>query len=304
MAARSIDKVTISFGLVSIPARVYTTSEPSHEVSFHLLHAKDGARLKQQFVCPKDGEVVERDEMVKGFEYSKGKYVTLTKAELKALEAVSSNTIALQEFVPAAAVDPIYFDRSYYLGPDKGGERAYALLTRAMTEAELVGVATYAARGKQYVVVIRPQERGLVMHQLRYPDEIKPWDEIPLPAAPRVKEPELALARQVIRQIATDSFEPEKYHDDVKVRVREAIERKLEGEEIVVEAEAPAAKVVDLMEALRASLQGQDKGKPAARTRRGGRARPARPARTARTTRPRAARSHRGAGARSRPADR
>jgi DNA end-binding protein Ku len=156
MPARSLDRVTISFGLVSIPTKVYTTNEPSEGISFHWLHAKDGARLEQQYVCSKDGEVVERDEMIKGYEYAKGKYVKLTKEELKALEETASNTIALDEFVPASAVDPIYFEKTYYLGPDQGGDHAYALLTRAMADGELVGVASYAARGKAYVVVVRP----------------------------------------------------------------------------------------------------------------------------------------------------
>lgn len=257
MATRAIDKVTISFGLVSIPTKLYSTSEPSKDLSFHLLHAKDHARVKQQWICSKDGETVTRDEMVKGYEYKKGKFVELTEEELDALEAQASNTIDIQEFVPLSAVDPIYVDRSYYLGPDRGGERAYALLARAMDRAQLAGVASYAARGKAYVVLVRPFENGLLMHQLRYPDEIKAWDEVPLGTLPRVRDAELDLAGKVIAQISKDEFEPAKYRDVVKERVKDAIERKLEGEEIEVPEPASKAEVVDLMEALKATLGGR-----------------------------------------------
>src|SRR5687768_8992041 len=147
MPARAIDAATLSFGLVSIPIKIYSTNEPSHHLSFHLLHAGCGQRLKQQYVCPKHGDV-DRDEMIKGYEYEKNRYVELAKDELKALEAVSSDAIELREFVPAVAVDPLYVDASYYLGSAKGGEAAYRLLAEAMRRSELVGLASYSARGK------------------------------------------------------------------------------------------------------------------------------------------------------------
>jgi DNA end-binding protein Ku len=260
MPARAIDAATLSFGLVSIPVKIYSTNEPSHHLSFHLLHAGCGQRLKQQYVCPKHGEV-ERDDMIKGYEYEKGRYVELEKAELKALEAVSNDAVELREFVPASAVDPLYVDASYYLGAAKGGEAAYRLIAEAMVRAELVGLASYAARGKQYVVMVRPFEDGLIMHQLRYPDEIKGWSEVPRTKLPKPKDSEVELALQLIRQITTDTFEPRKYKDEVKKRVRALIDQKIEGEEITAPEEArPAAKVVDLMEALKASLS----AKPAA----------------------------------------
>ena len=262
MATRALDKVTISFGLVSIPTKVYSSNEPGRQIHFHLLHAKDHARLEQQYVCKKEGEVVPRDEMIKGYEIKKGRYVELTDEELDALHAEASNTIEIQEFVPIGAVDPIYVDRTYYLGPDKGGERAYALLARAMREAELGGIAQYAARGKAYVVLVRAYRNGLLMHQLRYPDEIKDWDEVPVGKLPRVKESELSLAGKVIDQIAEEEFHPEKYRDVVRDRIREAIKKKAAGEEITAPEPPREAEVVDLMEALKASLGGPKRARP------------------------------------------
>ena len=266
MPARSIGTATISFGLVSIPTKLYTTNETSGDLHFNMLHDADGARLKQQYVCTKCNEVVDRAHTVKGYEHAKGEYVVLTADELKALDAVATQAIALEEFVPAAAVDPLWVEKSYYLGPDKGGERAYRLIHDAMIDSGLVGIASYSARGKQYIVALRPFENGLIMHQLRYAQEVKPWSEVPIPDLPEIKEAELGLAKQIIQQIATDTFTPEKYKDEVQARMRELIEKKIEGQEITVSPEAPAGKVIDLMEALKASLgmSGGEERKPAA----------------------------------------
>jgi len=167
---------------------------------------------------------------------------------------VATQTIALEEFVPAAAVDPLYVDKSYYLGPDKGGERAYKLLRDAMLETGLVGVASYSARGKQYIVTLRPFHEGLILHQLRYAAEVKPWAEVPLPDLPELKPAELGLAKQIIQQISADTWHPERYKDEVQERMHELIQKKIEGQEITVAPEAPVGKVIDLMEALKASL--------------------------------------------------
>jgi DNA end-binding protein Ku len=271
--ARSIDTATISFGLVAIPVKIYSTSEPSHEIHFHVIHKGCGQRLHQQYVCPRHGEV-DRADIAKGYELTKGTFVELTPDELDELEAVASDELAIREFVPASAVDPIYIERTYYLGASKGGERAYRLLRDALEEAQRVGIAAYAARGKQYVVMLRPFEDGLAIHQLRYRDEIKPWSEVPLERLPKPARSELALAHQVIDQLARASFDPDHYKDDVKQRVRELIANKAKGGEIVAPPEAPRPAVTDLMAALKASLTG---AKPAQRTdghRRGGRARP------------------------------
>jgi DNA end-binding protein Ku len=178
----------------------------------------------------------------------------LSTDELKALDAVATQTIALEEFVPAEALDPLFVEKSYYLGPDKGGERAYKLIRDAMLETGLVGVASYSARGKQYIVSLRPFQEGLILHQLRYAQEVKPWSEVPMPELPESKPAEVNLAKQIIQQIAHETFEPEKYKDEVQARMMELINKKVEGQEITVTPEAPAGKVIDLMEALKASL--------------------------------------------------
>ena len=255
MPARSIGTATISFGLVSIPTKLYTTNESSGDISFNMLHDKDSARLKQQYICTQCGEVVDREHTVKGFEHAKGQYVVLSGDELKALDAVATQTVALEEFVPAVAVDPLYVEKSYYLGPDKGGERAYKLLADAMIDTGLVGLASYSARGKQYIVLLRPFKQGLIMHQLRYAEEVKDWTEVPLPDLPEIKPAELGLAKQIIQQIAHETFDPKKYKDDVQDRMRDLIAKKVEGQDISTVPEAPSAgKVIDLMAALKASL--------------------------------------------------
>ena len=255
MPARAIGTATISFGLVSIPVKLYTSTESGSDLSFNLLHGGDcGSRLKQQYICIKDGSVVERDQMVKGYEFTKGQYVMLGTDELKALDAVATNAVDIQEFVPAAKVDPVLVEKSYYLGPDKGGERAYRLIAEAMIASGLVGVASYSARGKQYVVALRPYQNGLVMHQLRYADEVKPWSEVPMPDLPEIKPAELALAQQIIAQITHETFDPRAYKDEVKAKMMELIQAKIDGQEITAAPEAPQGKIIDLMEALKASL--------------------------------------------------
>lgn len=255
--ARAIAGATISFGLVSIPVRLYPATQSSAAISFHLLHKKCGTRLKQQYICPKDHEIVSRDDMVKGYEFAKDQYVTFTPEELKSLEEKATQSIDIAEFVPLAKIDPVYFDRPYYLAPEKGGEKAYRLLAEAMEESGRAALARYAARGKQYLVMLRPSvdARGLVLQQLLYKDEVRPISEVPLPTA-EVREPELKLARQLIDQIASETFDPTQYHDEVRERIQADIERKVEGQDIT-ESEEPSpepARIIDLMEALKASL--------------------------------------------------
>jgi DNA end-binding protein Ku len=254
MSARSFASGTISFGLVTIPVKLYSTGESSSGIQLNMLHRKCGSRLKQQYICPTDDQVVGRDEMVKGYEYAKGQYVLFSDEELKALTPEPTNAIEITEFVPAEQVDPVYFEKSTYLGPDKGGDRPYRLLSQAMRETGRAAVARYAARGKDYLVLLRPYQEGLIMQQLRYEDEIRKFTEVPVAPA-EVKEPELRLAMQLIEQIATEEFHPEAYEDNVRKRTRELIESKVQGEEIkAAPPEAPRAQIVDLMEALKASL--------------------------------------------------
>ena len=257
MSAHPIGSATLSFGLVSVPVKMFSTGEASAAISFNWLHKKDGARLKQQYVCSKDSAKVEKDEMVKGYEFSKGQYVIFSPEELKALEEKSTNAIEVAEFVPAKQVDRVYVEKSYFLGPDKGGERAYRLLAEALKQTGRVAVGQYAARGKQYVVSVRPERDGLVMEQLRYANEVRRIDDVPIPKVD-LKKPELQLAVQLVEQASSEAFKPENYEDNVRKRVLEQIQRKVEGKEITEEpAEAPKTQIIDLMEALKASLKGK-----------------------------------------------
>jgi DNA end-binding protein Ku len=265
MSARAIASSTISFGLVSIPVKLYSTGESGHRISFNLVHEECGTRLKQQYWCPQCEVVVPREDMAKGYEFAKGQYVLFDKDEIKAMEMPVKDSIEIAEFVPSDQVSAVYLDKPYYLGPDKGGARAYRLLSRALKEEERVAVAKYASRGREYLVMIRPHEEGLVLDQLRYAEEVRTFDEVPIDEA-EVKDAELALARQVIEQGANDTFEPEKYEDELRKRMLEMIQAKVEGEEIVVAPqEEPATQIIDLMSALKASLQEGEERKPAAK---------------------------------------
>jgi DNA end-binding protein Ku len=258
--ARAISTATISFGLVSIPVKLYSATQAAAGVSFNLLHDKCGSRLKQQYICPRDNELVGRDQMVKGYEFAKDQYVTFTSEELKSLEEKATQTIDIAEFVPLDKIDPVYFDKAYYLGAEKGGEKAYRLLSEAMRETGRSGLARYAARGKQYLVLLRPSgDGGLVMQQLLYADEVRPFSDVPMNDT-EVRDAELKLAKQLIDQIAVETFEPTKYEDDVRKRILADIDRKVAGQDIAVAGPEPEpAPIIDLMEALKASL-GKGKG--------------------------------------------
>jgi DNA end-binding protein Ku len=266
MSAHSISSATISFGLVTIPVRLFSTGQSSESISFRMVHKKCGTPLKQQYVCPKEVVVVERDDIAKGYEFSKDQFVLFTNEEIKAVEEEATRAIAIVEFVPLASVDPVYYDRPYYLGPDKGAERAYKLLSKAMVKTGVAGLAQYAARGKQYLVMLRAMEGGLVMQQLRYAEEVRPFSEVGVPDV-EVKAEELNLALQLMQQNVHKEFHPERYKDTVRGRMLEVIQQKVEGQEITVgPAEAPKAQIIDLMDALKASLgvEGETKkAKPA-----------------------------------------
>jgi len=268
MPTRPISSATVSFGLVSVPVQLYSAAESSANVSFNLLHQKCGSRLKQQYFCQKDGEKVEREDMVKGYEFSKGQFVQFTKEELKGLEEKGNNSIDITEFVPLKQVDRIYLEKVYFLGPDKGGERAYKLLAAALEQTGRAALGQFAARGKQYLILVRPMDGVLVMEQLHYQDEVRSAKEVPIGEV-EIKKQELQLAVQLIEQGASDAFRPEAYKDTVKQRVLEQIQQKVEGHEITEEpTEAPQTQIIDLMEALKASLaKGKASGerKPAKR---------------------------------------
>jgi DNA end-binding protein Ku len=256
MAARSIGSVTISFGLVAIPVKLYSATQTANALSFNLLHKGCGSRLKQQYVCQKDGSIVERDDMVKGYEFAKDQYVTFTPEEIKALEEAGTHTIEISEFVPVESIDPVYFDKTYYLAPDKGAAKPYGLLTEALKQAKLCAVGRWATRGKGYIVMLRPVGDLLTLQQLHFAADVRPASEIEVPK-PDVKPAELTLAQQLIKQQTSEKFDPTAYADEVRGRIQSAIEKKVEGQEISV-SEFPAeggGKVIDLMEALRASLE-------------------------------------------------
>ncbi|HKQ29013.1 MAG TPA: Ku protein [Burkholderiales bacterium] len=259
MAARSIASLTISFGLVSIPVKLFSATEASRAISFNLLHKACGSRLKQQYLCVKEDVQVGREDMVKGYEFAKDQYVVFTPQELKALEEAGTHTADIAEFVPIESVDPLFFDKAYYLAPDKGGAKPYALLARALRESGRCALGRWAARGKQYIVMIRPVERegsdALVMQQLLYAAEVRSVTEIDIPKT-EVRDAELKLAQQLIEQQASEAFDPKAYTDEVRTRVEAAIQKKVEGQEITLaDAPEPSGQVIDLMEALRASLE-------------------------------------------------
>jgi DNA end-binding protein Ku len=258
MAARSIASLTISFGMVSIPVKLYSATEASRAISFNMLHKACGSRLKQQYICVKEEVVVPREETVKGYEFSKDQYVMFTPEELKALEETGTHTAEITEFVPLKTVDPVYFDKAYYLGPDKGGAKPYALLARALRESGRCALGRWAARGKQYIVMIRPVEdlvEGLVMQQLLYAGEVRSLRDVDIPRT-EVKPAELKLAQQLIEQQSAEKFDPAQYTDDVRTRIEAAIQKKVEGQEITAtEQPETGGQVIDLMEALRASLE-------------------------------------------------
>jgi len=266
MPVRSIGSGAISFGLVSIPVNLYVATS-SESPSFNLLHTKCGSRIKQQRFCPVCKEVVERQELVKGYEVEKNQYVRLTDDELKALEGEASEAIEIFEFVPLAKVDPIYFERSYYLGPDKGGEKAYRLLADSMVQAGKVALAKFVMRGKENLVIVRPAQKGLVMHTMYFYNEVRNFDEIGKGESAKISSSETKLATRLIDELSNEAFEPEKYEDEYAQRVLDLIKKKAEGEEVTVSLTPPQqGKVIDLMEALKRSLGSTPKQrKPAVR---------------------------------------
>jgi DNA end-binding protein Ku len=254
MPPHALGSGTISFGLVSIPIKLYTAAG-SAGVSFNLLHAKCGSRIRQQTFCPACNETVERSALVKGYEFSKDRYVRVTDDELKALEGEASKMIDIAEFVPLAKVDPIYFEKTYYLGADKGGEKPYRLLADAMEKSGQVALATFVMRGKESLVLIRAAQGGLMLHTMYFADEVRAFAEVDKGESARIKDGELDLAIKLIDGLATEDFDPGRYQDAYRERVMELLNRKAEGQELT--AAPPAAKrrqVIDLMEALKESL--------------------------------------------------
>lgn len=254
--ARSIASLTISFGLVAIPVKLYSATVASERISFNLLRQRDGSRVKQQYVAVNDGKLVERSEMTKGYEFSKDQYVIFTPPELKALEDATTHSVDISQFVPIESVDPVYFDGTYYLAPDKGGAKPYSLLATALKASKQCAVGRWTSRGKEHIIVVRAVDEGLAMHQLHFKAEVRTIKELGIEAA-AVTDAELKLANQLIEQLSAKRFDPNEFTDEHRARVEAAIQRKVQGKDISL-AESPitnaGGNVVDLMEALKASL--------------------------------------------------
>jgi DNA end-binding protein Ku len=248
------------------------TAASSAAVSFNLLHAKCGSRIKQQQICPVDNEVLDRSSLVKGYEFAKDQYVRFTDEELKGLEGEASQTIDILEFVPLEQVDPIYFEKTYYLGPDKGGSKAYRLLCDVMVQTKRVALAKYVMRGKESLVLIRPSQDGLMLHTMYFADEVRDFGEIDKGMDATIKPGELQLAMRLVEELSVKDFKPEQYKDDYRDRVLAAVEQKVEGKEITaIGPQVQRAQVIDLMDALKQSLEsraseaGASKAAPAER---------------------------------------
>ena len=275
MPPHPLSSGTISFGLVSIPVRMYTATGGTG-LSFNQIHAKCGSRIRQQIVCPVCNEVVDRSQLVKGYEFAKDQYVQFTPDELKALEGESSPAIDIAEFLPLKTVDPIYFERTYYLGPDKGGEKAYKRLAEAMNKTGRCALAQVVMRGKESLVLVRPSQGGLMLHTMYFAHEVRDFGEIDKGENAKVRDGELGLATRLIEELSKDKFQPERYKDEYYDRVMEQINRKVEGKEITaVMPETHKAQVIDLMDALKQSLGERDgatkaksERKPAAKAKR------------------------------------
>ena len=254
MPLHSIGSGTISFGLVSIPIKMYTAASGGG-VAFNMLHVKCGNRIKQQTACPVCNEQIDRKDLVRGYEFAKDQYVRVSEEELKSLEGESSKIIDIAEFVPLPSVDPIYFEKTYYLGPDKGGEKAYRLLSDAMAKTDRVALATFVMRGKESLVLIRPAEKGLMLHTMYFADEVRDFGEVDKGEGAKIRDGELDLAEKLIGELTHDEFNPEQYKDEYRQRVLDMVNTKVEGKEVTTAAPpAQRAQVIDLMDALKESL--------------------------------------------------
>jgi DNA end-binding protein Ku len=255
MPARSIASLSLSFGLVSIPVKLYSATESAADVRFNLL-APDGSRVRQQYVSEATGEVVERSAMKKGYEFEKDRFVVFSADELKALEESASHVVEIVAFIPEKSVDPLYYDKTYFIAPDKRGAKPYSLLQQALFDSQRAALAKWASKGRTHIVLIRPAEDGLIFQQLLYADEVRSLADLHIEHVP-VSAAELKLALQIIEQGTEEAYDPAAYENEEKKRILAAIDRKIEGKEVVTHEPQDSdsgGQVIDLMEALRASL--------------------------------------------------
>jgi DNA end-binding protein Ku len=262
--ASSVWSGYLTFGLISMPVRLFSGARSS-SISFHMLHRDDLTRIKQQLYCPHDDRVVERSEIVKGYEYRKDEYVVVEPEEIKKIEPKTAKTMEILEFVKSSDVDPIFFESSYYMMPEEAGRRPYALLTKALEESEYYAIAKLTMHNREYTVFLRPHEGGMMLHTMYYAEEVRQVEGFGAPDV-ELKEAEVKVAHQLIEALAAD-WDPEKYHDEFQDNLKKLIETKLEGGKIVeVEQPKKLAPVVDLMAALKQSLaEMEGKKKPVAR---------------------------------------
>jgi DNA end-binding protein Ku len=250
--ATSIWKGHLTFGLVSVPVRLFTAAR-SESLSFNQLHKQDNSRIKQVIYCQAEDKPIPRDEIVKGYEYEKGKYVVIQDEDIKKVAPKTATVMEIQEFVKAADVDPVYLESSYYMAPDEGGEKPYALLFEALKETKYYAVAKIAMHNREHIVIVRPGERGMVLHTMYYADEVRSSEEFRTDTS-KVSEREMNLAKMLVESLAAD-FDPGKYHDTYRDNLRKMIEARVEGHKVVETPEAHIAPVIDIMEALKKSLE-------------------------------------------------
>lgn len=259
MALRPYKSAMITFGLVSIPVRFYTATK-GEDISFNLLHESCGSRVNRKWWCPEHEKIVEQDELIRAYQVSRGRFVTFTDEEIQTLESDDNRALEITEFVNFDQIDPVFFEKAYYLGPGDGGSKTYALLSSAMRKQGKVALARWVSGHKEHLVILRPFENGLILHRMFYADEVRDFSAVEV-AEPDVKEKELKLAEMLINELTEEEFDPLRYKDEYRARLMEQIESKSRGEEIIVHAEEErgSGEVVDIMEALRRSLEAAPK---------------------------------------------
>lgn len=260
MALRPLRSATISFGLVAIPVKFYTATR-QEDISFNLIHESCGSRVNRKYWCPEHEEIVEYDELVRGYQIRKGKYVIFTDPELEALESDDDRALDITEFLDLDQIDPLFFERAYFLGPAAGGNKTYKLLATAMKKQNKVALARWVSSNRENLVILRPFEDGIILHTMYYADEVRDFTQLELDSSP-VKDKEIKLAEMLIDELTEKKFDPLKYKDEYRSRLMERIEAKSKGEDIIVqkeEEEGEGGEVVDIMEALRRSLEGGKK---------------------------------------------
>ena len=250
--ATSVWKGYLTFGLISVPVRLFSAARTEH-IAFNQLHKVCKTRVRQPLYCPTCERMVERSEIVKGYEYEKGQYVLVEDEEVKKIAPPSASTMEIQEFVNLADVDPLYLDASYYMVPEDAGRKAYQLLVKTMEESRRAAIAKLAMHQREYVVLVRPHDNGLTLHTMYFADEVRSLPEYGRQDEVKVKPEEIKLAKQLVESLAGD-FDPKKYHDEYKEQLKALLDAKLRGQEVTVAAQPQLAPVIDMMEALKASL--------------------------------------------------